>query len=128
MSRRAPAFWFRRPPVLAAQLLRPLGSLYAGATARRLAREVICDPAKFGDERYGREELIAELCAAMLAGECGILPRTEGDSAAYLDGWRRVLKSDVRLIVQAAAAAQRAADWVQGRRFERTETRETAAA
>ena len=38
MSRRAPAFWFRRPPVLAAQLLRPLGSLYAGATARRLAR------------------------------------------------------------------------------------------
>ncbi|MFI0477090.1 tetraacyldisaccharide 4'-kinase [Paracoccus jiaweipingae] len=35
---RAPAFWFRRPPVLAARLLQPLGALYARATARRLSR------------------------------------------------------------------------------------------
>ena len=38
MSRRAPAFWFRHPPSLGAQMLRPLGALYAGATARRLAQ------------------------------------------------------------------------------------------
>lgn len=38
MSRRAPAFWFRRPPTLSASLLRPLGALYAAGTARRLAR------------------------------------------------------------------------------------------
>ncbi|MFV0411591.1 MAG: tetraacyldisaccharide 4'-kinase [Paracoccus sp. (in: a-proteobacteria)] len=38
MSRRAPAFWFRRPPSLSASLLRPLGALYAAGTARRLAR------------------------------------------------------------------------------------------
>lgn len=37
-GRRAPAFWFRRPPVLAARLLQPLGALYARATARRLSR------------------------------------------------------------------------------------------
>ncbi|TRW99516.1 tetraacyldisaccharide 4'-kinase [Paracoccus sp. M683] len=35
---RAPAFWYRRPPTLAAQLLRPLGAIYAAATARRLAQ------------------------------------------------------------------------------------------
>ncbi|TWI29945.1 tetraacyldisaccharide 4'-kinase [Paracoccus sulfuroxidans] len=37
MSRRAPRFWFA-PPGVAARLLSPLGALYAGATARRLAR------------------------------------------------------------------------------------------
>ncbi|MDO5641420.1 MAG: tetraacyldisaccharide 4'-kinase [Paracoccus sp. (in: a-proteobacteria)] len=38
MTRRAPAFWFLRPPNLTAQLLRPLGAAYGAATARRLAR------------------------------------------------------------------------------------------
>lgn len=36
--RRAPSFWFHSPPALAAQVLRPLGAIYAAATARRLAK------------------------------------------------------------------------------------------
>ncbi|WP_374301115.1 tetraacyldisaccharide 4'-kinase [Paracoccus sp. (in: a-proteobacteria)] len=36
--KRAPAFWYLRPPTLAARLLSPLGAAYARATARRLAR------------------------------------------------------------------------------------------
>ncbi|MDO5658967.1 MAG: tetraacyldisaccharide 4'-kinase [Paracoccus sp. (in: a-proteobacteria)] len=35
--RRAPAFWYQRPPALAARLLQPLGAIYARATARRLS-------------------------------------------------------------------------------------------
>lgn len=36
--KRAPAFWFRRPPTARARLLSPLGIAYARATARRLAQ------------------------------------------------------------------------------------------
>ena len=35
--KRAPVFWYQRPPTLAARLLSPLGAAYARATARRLA-------------------------------------------------------------------------------------------
>lgn len=36
--KRAPAFWYQRPPTLRARLLSPLGAAYARATARRLAQ------------------------------------------------------------------------------------------
>lgn len=35
--KRAPGFWYRTPPTLAARLLAPIGAIYARATAKRLA-------------------------------------------------------------------------------------------
>ncbi len=75
----------------------------------------------FGSDPYAREELIAELGAAFLCGECGIESDIIENSAAYLNGWIRVLKGDKRLIASAAGAAQKAADLILGRKFEAAE-------
>lgn len=69
----------------------------------------------FGDEAYSKEELIAEIGAAMLCGVAGFEQITIDNSAAYIGGWLKALKDDKRLIVTAAAAAQRAADYIQNK-------------
>lgn len=63
---------------------------------------------------YSKEELIAEMGAAFLAAAAGISPPTIEQSAAYIDSWRKQLKADNKLVVQAAGAGQRAADWILG--------------
>ncbi|MEM1205905.1 MAG: zincin-like metallopeptidase domain-containing protein [Acidobacteriota bacterium] len=68
----------------------------------------------FGDDLYSREELIAEMTSAMLAGVCGFADSTYSASASYLDSWIRALKGDSRLVVDAATRAQKAADWILG--------------
>ena len=69
---------------------------------------------KFGDEGYAREELVAEIGAAFLACDLGITPEPRDDHAAYLAHWLTVLKEDKRAIFQAAAHAQKAADYLHG--------------
>ena len=58
---------------------------------------------------------MAELGSAFLCGHCGIEPATLENSAAYIAGWLKSLRGDARLVVQAAAAAQKAADFILGR-------------
>jgi antirestriction protein ArdC len=82
--------------------------------AKRLAREGFDTPQKFGSESYSREELIAEMGSAMLCGVAGIEQSTLANSAAYLKAWIARLKSDSRLVVSAASAAQKAADYIGG--------------
>jgi len=69
---------------------------------------------QFGSESYSKEELIAEMGAAFLCGHAGIAETTLDNSAAYLGGWIQRLKSEPRLIISAAAAAQKAADYILG--------------
>ncbi len=73
----------------------------------------------FGSTDYSREELVAEMGAAFLAAAAGISPPTIEQSAAYIDGWRKQLKGDKKLIIQAAGAGQRAADHILGVSFEK---------
>lgn len=69
---------------------------------------------RFGDHGYAREELVAELGAAFLSADLGIIPEIRDDHAAYLAHWLKVLQEDKRAIFSAAAHAQRAADYLQG--------------
>ncbi len=81
----------------------------------RVGREGIMNHNPFGSEDYSKEELVAEMGAAMLCGAAGIEAQTLGNSAAYLQAWISKLRSDCRLIISAASQAQKAADYVLAR-------------
>ena len=87
---------------------------HATGHAKRLARKGITEIEGFGSDPYAREELVAEMGAAFLSGHAGILHNTVTNSAAYLAGWIKALKGDPKLVVIAAAQAQKAADCVLG--------------
>lgn len=70
--------------------------------------------AAFGSEKYSKEELVAEIGAAMLCNHCGILPKTLENTGAYIKSWIKVLKNDKRFIVQASSKAQKAVDYILG--------------
>lgn len=78
----------------------------------------------FGSTPYAREELVAEMGAAFLSGQAGIVERTIDNSASYIHSWLQRLKDDTRLVVQAAAQAQKAADFILGRQFNEQQTEE----
>lgn len=80
----------------------------------RLHRTTLVENTGFGSDPYSREELIAELGSAFLCGYGDIVDRTIANSAAYLEGWLKQLRNDRTLIVQAAAQAQKAADYIIG--------------
>lgn len=89
--------------------------VHSTGAANRLARPGVTEPIYFKSNSYAIEELLAELGAAFLCAECGI-DNTVEQSAAYVDNWLTALKRDKSLIIKAAGKAQKAADWVLGRR------------
>lgn len=60
--------------------------------------------------------------AAFLCGVAGIDNETVDNSAAYIQSWLMKLKNDTRLIILAAAQAQKAADYILGKDAEKAET------
>jgi antirestriction protein ArdC len=80
----------------------------------RLNRPEVTGTICFGSDDYSSEELVAEMAATFLSGRAGIESKTIENSAAYLDHWRRKISEDPKLVVTAAARAQKAADYVLG--------------
>lgn len=69
--------------------------------------------AAFGSENYSKEELVAEMGAAMLVSTAGIeCEKAFRNSVGYLQGWLKALSNDNKLIVVAAGKAEAAVKYI----------------
>lgn len=65
--------------------------------------------AAFGSESYSKEELVAEIGAATTLHELGMETKSSfRNSTAYIQSWITALKNDKKLIISAAARAEKA--------------------
>jgi antirestriction protein ArdC len=81
--------------------------------ASRLARPGIVGFDHYGSQRYAKEELVAQMASSILCAHTGIDTAEEfANSASYISSWLRALHADKKLVVSAAAHAQRASDLV----------------
>ncbi|MCH7415251.1 zincin-like metallopeptidase domain-containing protein [Belliella sp. R4-6] len=79
----------------------------------RLNRKEIVEYNEFGSEGYSREELTAEMGASYLCNHTGIMEEKLLDnSAAYIKVWLDRLRSDKRLLLEAASKAQKAVEYI----------------
>jgi antirestriction protein ArdC len=77
----------------------------------RLNRPGIAEFDHFGSVKYAREELAAEMTAAMLCATTGIDGQFDA-SASYIANWLGALRDDKKLVISAAAQAGKAADLI----------------
>jgi len=84
--------------------------------------------ARFGNEAYALEELVAELGSAFLSAELGV-PQSDDLSnvTAYLGSWLKVLERDPTAIFSASSAASAAVDYVLSFSREKEEVEEVGA-
>lgn len=80
----------------------------------RLNRNGVMGSIHFGSEEYSREELVAELGSAFCCAAIGLDNSLVQDSASYIGGWLRALRSDPKAILVASGQAQKAADYIRG--------------
>lgn len=65
--------------------------------------------ARFGNELYSKEELVAEIGSATILNYLGIDTQdTFQNNVAYIQSWLRVLRNDKRFIVSASSRAEKA--------------------
>ena len=70
---------------------------------------------RFGTAERSAEELVAELGAAFLCADLNVTPTLRDDHAHYIARWLEIMKGDKKAIFTAAAAANRAVEWLHGK-------------
>jgi antirestriction protein ArdC len=88
---------------------------HSTGSKNRLNREGVTNEVHFGSHSYSQEELVAEIGASFLCAKAGITS-TEENSQAYVNSWISKLKNDSKFVIHAAAAAQRAVDYMLGQK------------
>lgn len=78
---------------------------HSTGAAKRLNRNL---EGRFGDPKYAKEELVAELSAAMVGNTMGFDRRIEDNNIAYIDSWLRTLREEPRFIVSVMADVNKA--------------------
>jgi antirestriction protein ArdC len=101
---------FEGPEEYYSTLFHELG--HATGHETRLNRDEIVKHTGFGSHTYSKEELVAEMTAAFMCGEAGIETATLENSAAYIRTWLQKLSENPKWLVEAAAKAQKAADYL----------------
>ncbi|MCX7833033.1 MAG: zincin-like metallopeptidase domain-containing protein [Ignavibacteria bacterium] len=80
----------------------------------RLKRQSFLEKVRFGDEKYAKEEIIAELGSVLLCSLCGFFSKTKKNSAAYLQSWLNGLERDYTLLYRSFSNAQNAVNYIIG--------------
>ena len=76
---------------------------------KRLGRDM---EGHFGDPKYAKEELVAELTAAMVGNTMGFDKRILDNNAKYVDGWMDTLKKEPRFILSVMADVNKASKMI----------------
>ena len=79
--------------------------------SKRLDRDLT---GNFGDAKYAKEELIAELGASFLCAITHIETKTLDNAASYIRTWLRALKNDEKFIFTASSSAQKSVNHILG--------------
>lgn len=80
---------------------------------KRLNRKTLTEDDGFGGKEYSREELVAEMGAAMLCNRLALdTKKVFKNSVAYLQNWLSALKNDQSMIVWAASRSEKAVKFV----------------
>lgn len=82
---------------------------HSTGTTNRLNRD---KGAKFGDAKYDKEELVAELTAAMVGNTLGFDKRILNNNAAYMDGWINALREEPKFIVSVMSDVNKASKMI----------------
>lgn len=78
---------------------------HSTGTAERLNRNM---EGRYGDPKYAKEELVAELSAAMVGNSMGFDKRITDNNAAYIDSWLHTLREEPRFIMSVMSDVNKA--------------------
>ena len=78
---------------------------HSTGAAKRLNR---LEGGTFGDKKYAKEELVAELTAALFGHRLGFATSIQDNNACYLAGWCKTMKAEPRFLISVLADVNKA--------------------